>query len=131
MHIYAITRGTIPVVSQFYKDLTSLHLPYEYEKGKSGNLQIGMRAIQLWEFCFPEKYLDVMNATLTDEREIETGTKYGVSEAKIFALRKLLKSDKLPSVNPKVLALPVIKKDLQILKIGMKPDKFYNGVEAI
>ena len=131
MHIYAITRGTVPVLSKFYKDLTSLHLPYKYADGKSGNLQIGMRAIQLWEFTFPEEHLDLMNATLTDEREQETGTKYGVNEARIYALRKILKADKLPKLNPKVFSLPVAKKDMQILKIGMKKDKFYNGIEAI
>ena len=131
MHIYAITRGTVPVVSQFYKDLTSFNLPYEYQKGKMGHLQIGMRAIQLWEIAFPEKYLDLVNATLTDERETQAGGKYGVSEAKIFALRKLLKASKLPSLNPKVLSLPVFKKDLQILKVGMRKDNFLNGIEQI
>ena len=116
--MYVMLRGMKDGMDRFINDCLAQYLPYEYEPGKVGKLQLGMRPIQLYEIVFPEDQLENVCGMIQPYSLQGTGTK----EMKIATwLRRFLRLKKIPKVPPKN-AIP--NKYVSVVGLGLKKDNF-------
>ena len=57
MHLRILVNGTVEHVDKWKRDLAAQSVPYEYEKGKKGMFQLGIRTMEMIDVCFPEDQL--------------------------------------------------------------------------
>ncbi|MEM2614608.1 MAG: hypothetical protein QXO15_10390 [Nitrososphaerota archaeon] len=122
MHLYVLVRGVKKYVRRWEEDLESVFFPFEFEKGKPGFVQLGVRPLQIYEIVFPRGQ---------EERVMKI---IGASEPKKYkALQKFVK------VFAKLLGLKTVKPPKKVVPqayvsvypIGLKEDEFKNGVEQL
>ncbi len=134
MHIYMMTRGIKHAVDRFINELSAKYLPYKYKtkkmkKFEEGLLQVAVRPIQLWEICFPEEHQEIMMNTLFESQEGKTQHKK--HNKFVYALRKILGIEKPPKYKYQKKSLPVYREGVEKVCIGVKKDRYQNGVEMI
>lgn len=113
MQLYLTVRGEADQMERYKNDLQAQYLPYEYEPGKVGKLQLGVRKIEIWELAFPK---DQLNTVLGMIVPFDTRlARY------INFLRKILGLKNLGKRKVKQLFLP--RGDVCVMPIGLKEDK--------
>jgi hypothetical protein len=118
MHLYLLTRGIKHDVDRFITELQGKYLPYEYEKGKIGQLQFSVRPVQLWEMVFPEPQLQTVLAS------IQPSNGFGsYNETYQALLRKTLGLSKIPEIVKDSLIFPIYKENIGMTALGIKPDR--------
>lgn len=130
-----MTRGKKNEIDEFVKWMETRHFPLPIKKGDGTTENIFMEAqlrpVQLWEFVFPKENLDVVLNTLKLPHGDSPygkgdGTKvdYNINP-KLWALRKLLKAQKIPVPDKSkgILFMPYERiKNMNILGIGIRED---------
>ena len=145
--IHFLTRGHIEHVNKLIEHLKCQHFPmvFKYmvknpvgedtEVRETKYLEGTVRPIQLWEYVLPEEFVEPIcknlgiptNETILDKEPGEqTGSfqsGFGI-QAYLFALRKMLKAEKLPEIKPetKEWPVPIYKNHVNILGIGWRKD---------
>ena len=86
-------------------------------------VQGALRPIQLYEYVFPEEYLEEVLSMLEINPD---NKKYGYSPTKLKMLRRMIGKDvkAVPSYTPKPTNRYVEKRGIMIYPIGIKKDKF-------
>ena len=141
MHIDIITRGNKRAVDEFIDDLRHQRFTYIHNftkdgKKEKGLLQVRVSPIQLWDISFPEEHLDKMLTTLFgngkgdgEGKPINTNAKMNIALA---GMRRIMGLKKIPNTWNTDLALPPIPKNIEMIAIGTKEDKFNDaGIEQI
>jgi hypothetical protein len=113
------------------KDLEAQYFPYEWD-GKKMAVQLAMRPIQLWEIVFPKECYEEVYRTLNTQ--MVTGARNDWDNRinkRLFALRKLLKANKLPTVPTEGPKRLIYNQNIAIYPIGIKEDNVENGNERL
>ena len=129
MHIFFGTRGIKHLSDEFIKQLSCQYLPYEYEKGKEmGRLQVRVSPIRLYDVSFPAPFKDAMLTTLFGKgggKAInKKHNKWAALIRKILGIKKIPKYDTSKQLNP-------VPNSTEMIGIGIKEDKFIDGIEQI
>lgn len=140
MHIDFITRGNKRAVDHFIDDLRYQRFTYKHRETKdksiqTGLLQVRVSPIQLWDVSFPEEHLDKMLTTLFgngkgDGQGHPITPNYKMATA-MMGLRRIMGLSKIPDTWDTELALPPFPDHMEMIAIGMKGDKWKEGVEQI
>jgi len=123
MHLYVIARANEPELERWKQELLAQYLPFEYDKNKpKGELQVSVRPIQLFEIVFPEEHLEkVLGAVQPyDQRAGHWGDLLR-RMLKLGKIRKKVPPNRFKQRHPHV----------SIIGIGVKRDRFINGIEEI
>ena len=128
MHLYVLARGIKPNLDKFVNDLLAQYLPYRFgpEKGMVGQIQLGVRPIELLEIAFPKESLDQVLEMVWPYDETGGIHKY------VSFIRKLIPGLKdIPPRPKKAKFTPrVYRKSVSVLGLGIKEDENLN-IEAI
>jgi hypothetical protein len=140
MHLYVIARGMVDKLNRWENDLLSKKFPYcighaHPETGKTDQMawyQLGVRPIRTYEITFPEPCMKDVLGMINPQKSWNKGyDKY------IWSMQKALRLDKIPEFDPimnEKLANPSLLLDknwIECAGIGMKKDKYENGIELI
>lgn len=123
MHLYVIARANKDRLDRWINDVTAQYLPYEYEKGKVGRVQIGVRPVQLLEIAFPESQLEEVL------KIVRPNTKH--KQKLIGTIRRMLGLEELKNEIKNVLFYKFPNDNVSITPIGIKRDNFVIDVEQI
>lgn len=121
-HLYVVARAVKTELDRWINDLLALYIPYEHEKGKKAEIQLGVRPIQLFEIVYPEAY----------EEEILKAIQPYDDRGRMFAtaLRKLLRLKPVKKVE----GYSVFKRrhpHVSVIGVGTKKDVFIKGIEQL
>ena len=127
MHIYLIARGQKDHLKKWIDDLSKVYLPFEYEKRKYGQLQIGVREIKLLEIAVPE--------CQTKEALKYIGPEgYRDPHPILFKIKnllgKILKLKEIPSVK-RDFSKEIKNEAVGLHFLGLKKDSYKEGIEQI
>lgn len=128
MKIFFGTRGIKHEVDEFIKQLSCQYLPFEYEPGKMGTLQIRLCPIQLWHVSFPAPFKDAMLTTLFGKEKGKTMNRRHSKWATL--IRKIFGIAKIPEYNTEKM-LPPQPKHIEMIGIGLMEDDYVEGKEQI
>ncbi len=123
MHLYVLSRGIKHDVDRVINELSAKYMPMKLE-GKDVLVQVAVRPIQLWEIVFPEEQLQSMLNTLEPMNWKRTS-------AKLTALRMALNAQKVPKADMKTPSLPIYRGNVELNLLGMKKDKYQDGMERL
>lgn len=126
MHIYLLARGQKDHLQKWINDLSEKYLPYEYEPGKLGMLQIGVREIKLLEIAIPESQLDSAMKFMGQEGYQQYKFLFWIKNL----IRKILGLKKIPDFE-RDLKREIENKAVGIHYLGLKKDVYRNGIELI
>ena len=126
MHLYVVARGVKTHQDNWVTDLLAKYLPYEYEKGKQGLVQLSVRPVQMYEIVFPESQLDEVLKAVKPGKV--AGYPWLDNISKMFS--KLLKLKKIPEFTDdgKFRMAPHA---VTVHGIGIKDDIFVDGIEHL
>lgn len=114
MHLFVVMRGHKMWMDQFVNELQSQYLPYRYEKGKIGMVQLAVRPIQLFDVVFPEEHLEKVLGML--QPYDSKNTKFA------FFLRKLMKLLPIPKKRyPR--PINIFGQHVDVTGVGIKKDE--------
>lgn len=118
-----ITRGIKYRIDQFITELQGKYLSFKY-KGEDAFVQVAVRPIQLWEVVFPKEHLDVMMTTLfgSDPNWMGGRTQHKKHQKYVNWLRKLLGISSPPTKYDTSMSLPLTRKDMESVCVGIKED---------
>ena len=120
-----IARGHPDFINRWENDCHAHYLPFYYDQYKPpGELQFTMRPIRLYEAVFPEReYERAMNMIWPN---METPG----MRIPLFALRKMMGAEKpMPWKQQKNFIIK--RQNVTVELIGIRKDKFVNGIEQI
>jgi len=124
MHFFCITRGIKHEVDRFITELQGKYLPFEYEPGKKGLVQLSIRPVQLWEFVFPEPELQTVLKTFEPLKYARK-----IDDKSLWILRKALQADKIPDLDPNhKMNMPTyipFPDGIEMIGIGVRKDKYH------
>jgi hypothetical protein len=123
MQLFVIARANKDRLNRWINDITAQYLPYEYETGKIGQLQIGVRPVQLLEIAFPEKHLEEVMKIIRPQRNHKGKL--------IYFLRKVLGLEDYDKELKDQLFYRIPNNDVAVTFVGIKKDAYINGVEQI
>lgn len=127
MHIYLIARGQKDHLKKWIDDLSEIYLPYEYQKEKYGQLQIGVREIKLLEIAVPE-------CQVKETLQIIGKEGYKDLHPILFKIKNLIRSilrlKKIPEFE-RDLKKEIKNEAVGIHFIGFKKDAYRGGIEQI
>lgn len=133
MHLYLIARGKKAFIRRFMENLEFCFVPYEYEKGKTGTLQLVPREVKILELVFPEPSLNNVLNLLGDDT-IEPPGKQGkkhIAQKLKPLLAKMLKLKPIPKMEKDDKISKMNRDNVAIHLIGTKKDHFNDGIEQI
>jgi hypothetical protein len=124
MELYFLASGVKHELDYFENQMQFMHfnLPFKTADGKEMIQPLyGLLApIQLYKFVFPKEYLDEVLKTLDLPNE---GNYLSQFDAQAFALRKILRADKIPKPKADVQPRRFHRGNIAIKGIGIKPDE--------
>jgi len=131
MHLYVIARGHIDRLRRWENDLAARYYPYKYTKNESpGMVQLAVRPVQLYEIVFPKAATtNVLQTIFPYQNEIMN--KYA------FGLRKMLGLKKIPDIRKAGLGRKevyqggILSDYVGVIGVGIKEDRFENGIEKL
>lgn len=122
MHLYVIVRGVEKYVRRWREDLEMEFFPFQFEKGKPGFIQLGVRPIQLYEVVFPAGYeTEVLKRIGCGKYE-----KYSWLQRSLKVMAKMLGLKPVSGVD-NARPFPYV----HVYPIGLKKDEFKNGIEQL
>lgn len=141
MHLYVMARGQVDRLNRWENDLSSKYLPYavgkvhpEINNGKQDitkPYQFNVRPIRLYELAFPEPCMqDVLSMVSPNTAWNKRYDYYSMM------IRKALGLDKIPEFKQNthdIVNSPLLlnKQWIDCTGIGMKKDRYENGIEQI
>lgn len=128
-HLYMITRGVKREVDMLISDLQAQYYPHNYH-GKKKAVGLSIRPIQLWGVVFPETEMQPILKMLNSKVLAGRGL---YPTAKIEMLRRMLKLQKIPKIEPDVKSRYFIPPyDVEKTLIGVRDDaKDEDGTELL
>ena len=144
-----ITRGIKHDVDRFITEMAAKYLPHRVrlnpndkkEKIKDVNVQLAVRPVQFWEIVFPETSKEIVLNTLWPQVATDQGKTEGhfgnIATMKykkyLGIVRRFLGKDvkPIPEDYKRTIELPVYKRNIEFLGIGVKDDAKINGVETL
>ena len=131
MHLYVIAAGHKDKMERWLNDLTAQYLPYEYEEGRVGQLQLMVRPVQLLEIIYPEKLHEEILKIMAPWRTWEDSRGLGKLS---WLLRKALRLKPL-KINAKnynqYQNYKVMGEGIRCIAIGTRRDKEIEKVERL
>lgn len=134
MHLYVAARGIVDQLNRWENDLLALKLPYvighqHSEAGPKdivGMHQLGVRPVRMYEISFPEPQLNtVLNLVKPTQSWNPNYDKY------TWAMRKALGLNKIPEMVVEDKFASFNHDWIDCTGIGLKKDRFENGIEMI
>jgi hypothetical protein len=134
MHLYVIARGQRDRLERWVNDLLARYYPYNMDnKTKNVKVQLAVRPIQLYEIVFPEEHYEAVVSA------IQPYGGYNFNKGIFAHLRNILtKMLRLEPIKQDVKAdildrhnTPLYRDFVDVAGIGVKKDKFIDGIEQL
>ena len=140
MHLYVLARAQVNRLNEWEGDLNKKFVNYTYghqhpETGKpdiTGLYQLNVRPIRLYEIAFPEEMKDLVIPMISPNKMYDERL-----DKFVWPIRKMLGLEKVPEFKPQIkeeLKTPgewLNRKWVDCMGIGIKKDRFENGIEQL
>lgn len=124
MHAFVTARGMPDYINRWENDCLAHHLPFFYDFYKpAGSIQFSLRPVRIYDCVFPARQYETAMSMLRPNSGEDMKTI-------LFALRKIMGAEKpAPYKYDKTKWIP--RQNVSVNVIGVKQDKWKNGIEQI